>query len=210
MRSRYKLVVVAAVWFTCRAEILDRIAATVGTTVITESDVIRDLRIAALLDQKPLDLSGDQKRKAADRLVDQTLIVQEADFSRVAVPAADDVARLLAQVKSGYPSEADYRAALQRYHVTEEELVNHLRTGLRAMTFTELRFRPEIQISPEELREFHDRMASENPGQVPAFEESRDQMEKLLMDQRVTQALDRWLGMQRTETEILYREPAFK
>ena len=37
-----------------------------------------------------------------------------------------------------------------------------------------------------------------------------DQMEKLLTDQRVVQALDRWLGMQRTDTEILYREAAFK
>src|SRR5271154_646275 len=66
------------------AEIIDRIAVTVGKEVITESDVIRDLRISAMLDQKPVDLSGPEKRKAADRLVDQALILKEADFIRVA------------------------------------------------------------------------------------------------------------------------------
>ena len=37
------------------------IAVTVGNQMIALSDVIRDLRISALLDQKPLDLSGAQK-----------------------------------------------------------------------------------------------------------------------------------------------------
>ena len=35
-------------------------------------------------------------------------------------------------------------------------------------------------------------------------------IEKLLTDQRVTQALDRWLGTTRSETQILYIEAVFK
>jgi hypothetical protein len=49
-----------------------------------------------------------------------------------------------------------------------------------------------------------------NSTQVPTFEASRDQIEKLLTDQRVTQALDRWLGTTRSETQILYKESVFK
>jgi len=52
------------------AEVLDRIAVTVAKHVISEGDVLLELRIAAFLDQKPVDASGDQKRKAADRLID--------------------------------------------------------------------------------------------------------------------------------------------
>lgn len=196
------------------AEILDRIAVTVGKQVISESNVIRDLRIAAFLDQKPLDFSGEQKRKAADRLVDQILILQEAAFSRVAAPSAEDAARMLEQVKSQFPSEAEYRAALARYQITEEELSGHLTAGLRAMRFTDLRFRPEIQLSDDDLHEFYGSMVTEwrraNKSPIPTFEASRDQVEKLLTDQRVTQALDRWLGARRTEIQILYREPVFK
>jgi len=35
-------------------------------------------------------------------------------------------------------------------------------------------------------------------------------IEKLLTDQRVTQALDRWLGTTRSETQILYKDSVFK
>ena len=187
-------------------QILDRIAVTVGRRVITESDVIREVRISAFLDQKPVDLSGAQKRKAADRLVDQLLILQDAAEVRVPLPAAADAAPLLAQVKAQYGTEAGYHAALARYHVTEEELTGHLLAGLRGMSFTDLRFRPDVQVSEDDLREFYNTLANPKPG----FEESRDQMEKLLTEQRVLQALDRWLGMTRTQTQILYREQVFQ
>lgn len=201
--------------FGCQGEPIDRIAVTVGKQVITESDVIRDLRVSALLDQKPLDLSGAEKRKAADRLVDQALILQEATFSRVATASPEDEARMLAQVKAQYQGDSEYRAALGRYRVIESELVNHLMAGLRALRFTELRFRPEVQVSPEEIREFYDKIAEETKSKdptapVPDFEASQAQMERLLMDQRVAQALDRWLGAQRNDTDIRYREAAFK
>ena len=82
------------------------------------------------------------------------------------------------------------------------------------MRFTDLRFRPEIQLSDEEVRDFYNTLAAEwrqkDPDKVPTFEASRGQVEKLLMDQRTAQALDRWLGTQRNETQILYREPVFQ
>jgi hypothetical protein len=197
-----------------RAEILDRVAVTVAKHVISERDVVLDLRIAAFLDQKPADLSGDQKRKAADRLVDQYLLLQEASTSRQQLPTAADAQQLLDQVKAQYATETEYRAALARFGVTEEQLSEHLLNGIRALRFTDLRFRPEVQLSDEDLHEYYDSMAAQwrraNPAQMPTFEASRDQIEKLLTDQRVIQALDRWLGTTRSETQILYKEEVFK
>lgn len=214
---RARLVLLSGVILTAligRAEILDRIAVTVGEQVITESDLITNLRVAALLDRKPVDLSAAQRRKAAARLVDQALILKEAEFSRAALPSADDAARLLQQVKSQYPSEEDYQAALKRYQVTEEDVVDHLAAGLRALRFTDLRFRPEIEVTPDEVRQYYDQMAaksqSADPAPAPSFEASRDQIEKLLTDQRVAEALDRWLATERNDTDIVYREQAFQ
>ena len=197
------------------AAVLDRIAVTVGKQVIAESDVVRDLRVSAFLDQKPLDLSGEQKRKAADRLVDQLLILQEATFSRVNLAEMEDARKMLEQIKSTvYRNDADYRVALMRYGITEEEVLNQLLDGLRAMRFTDLRFRPEVQISDDDLHESYNKLAAEwrkkDPANLPSFEDSREQVEKLLTDERIAQALDRWLGTQRTELQILYREQAFK
>jgi hypothetical protein len=195
-------------------EILDRVAVTVGKHVITESDILLDLRIGAFLDQKPLDVSGDQKRRSADRLVDQYLLLQEASSSRQVLPTAADARQLLEQVKAQYATETEYRAALARYSVTEAQLSQHLLNGIRALRFTDLRFRPEVQLTDDDLHDYYDSMAAQwrraNPAQVPTFEASRDQIEKLLTDQRVTQALDRWLGTTRSETQILYKDPVFK
>ena len=197
------------------AAVLDRIAVSVGKQVITESEVIRDVRVSAFLDQKPIDLSGDQKRKAADRLVDQVLILQEASFSRVNLADVGDAQKMLQQIKSSlFRGDADYRAALERYGVSEDEVIDHLLAGLRALRFTDLRFRPEVQLSEEDLRDRYNILAEEwrkkDPSNVASFEASRDQVEKLLTDERTAQALDRWLGNQRTETQILYREQVFQ
>jgi len=197
-----------------RAEILDRIAVSVGKQVITERDVLRELRVSAFLDQRPLDFSGEQKRKAADRLVDQLLILEEAGLTRVALVTPQDGARMLAQVKSQYGTDADFRAVLDKYGITEEDVTNQLITGLRALRFTDLRFRPEVQLSLDELQDFYNTTVEEarrkNRTDVPTFEASREQTEKLLTDQRTAQALDRWLGMRRNETQIVYREQVFK
>jgi len=196
------------------AEILDRVAVTVGKHVISEGDILLDLRIAAFLDQKPVDLRGDQKRKTADRLVDQYLLLQEASSSHQVLPTDADARQLLDQVKAQYATETEYRAALARSGITEEQLSEHLLNGIRALRFTDLRFRPEVQLSDDDLHEYYDSMAAQwrraNSTQVPTFEASRDQIEKLLTDQRVTQALDRWLGTTRSETQILYKESVFK
>ncbi len=213
MKRRLTLAIVMAA-LAAASETLDRIAVTVGKQVITESEVILDLRLSAFLDQKPVDLSGAEKRKAADRLVDQLLILQDAAVARVPPPSAEEAARLVAQVKSQYATDADFSAALGRYRITEQELARQLLAGLRTMRFTELRFRPEVQLSEEDLREFYNTLAagwrSANSSQVPTFEESRGQVEKVLTDQRVLQALDRWLGTARTDNQILYREKVFK
>jgi hypothetical protein len=195
-------------------ENLDRIAVTVGPHVIPESEVILDLRIAAFLDGATPDLSGAQKRKAADRLVDQYLVLADAAATRAPLPSDADVETLLAPLKARYASEAEFRAALERAGISEPQLKAHLLAGLRMLRYTDLRFRGEVQITEENLRDFYNSLAAESreKGSAPApdFESSRDQVEKLLTDQRVMQALDRWLGTARNENQILYRDAAFR
>lgn len=195
-----------------QAQILDRIAVSVENQVITERDVLRDLHVTAFLDHRRTEESGEQKRVAADRLVDQMLILDEAALTRATLATEDDARKMLDGVKQQYGS--DYQAALERYGITEQDVVNHLLAGLRAMRFTDLRFRPEIEISEEDLRDTYESLVANSKrggkATMPSFEESREQVEKLLTDQRTAQALDRWLGTRRTETRILYREQVFQ
>jgi hypothetical protein len=196
------------------AEVLDRIAVTVDKQVIVESDVIRYLRLAAFLDRKPVDLSGAAKRSAAAALVDRFLILEESADSHFPVPSIDDAQALLQQVKAQYPSEAAYQAALREYRISERDLTGDLQAAVGALRFTALRFRPEVQISDQELTAAYDKYAAEwrasHTAAPASFEDSRADLEKLLTDQRATEALDKWLETARQKRRVEYREAAFQ
>ena len=188
-----------------RAETLDRIAVTVGRHVISEHDILQDMRIAAFIDGKAPVFSAQQKRQAAGRLVDQYLVLEDATATRVPPPPAADVAGLLTPIQAHYTTDQAYRAALAQAQISEAELSEQLLAGLRMLRYTDLRFSPEVQVSEEALRAYYDKLA---PPQ--SFEASRGDIEKLLTNQQTMQALDRWLEMARSETAIVYREGAFQ
>ncbi|MEP7351721.1 MAG: hypothetical protein ABI824_00675 [Acidobacteriota bacterium] len=208
-----------------------------GREVIAESQLILELKVTAFLDRLPVDLSPAAKRKAAERLVDQTLILQESAESRLELPAPDPVA-LVNQVKILYPSEAQYRADLERYGITEPELSAHLVAGMQTLTFADLRFRAAAQVSEEALHDYYDKITKarqimtpphllnngENKGQndsgqpqsvkaasdrVPTFDESRAEIETLLAGQKSLDALDEWLKTSRAAARIEFHERAF-
>lgn len=195
------------------AVILDRIAVTVGNQVITQSEIVTDLRVSAFLDQKPVDLAPQARRADAGRLVDQILILQEAADSHFILPSETDAAAQVEKQKAQFASVDAYRDSLAKYHITEADLSTHLLSGIRALAFTDLRFRPEIEISDSDLRAEYDKLAEQarqTNGALPSFEASRDQLEQLLSGERVMQALDQWLEMARQSHNVQYRDGAFK
>ncbi len=195
-------------------QVLDRIAVTVEKQIVTESDLIRFLRVAAVLDDKPLDLSGASRRTAAKALVDQTLMTLEAAESHIALASPQDVPAMLKQVKAQYPNEAAYQEALKKYGVSEQEVTDHLLAGVRALRFADLRFRPEVQISDADLHAAYDKFAADwrasHPEPPASFDDSRANLEKLLIDQRTLLVLDQWLETASMQKHVDYREPAFQ
>ena len=201
------------------AEVLDRIAVTVDKFVIAESDVIRYVRVAAFLDGKPAELTAAVRRSAAAALVDRHLILQESEDSHFPPAPPEDAQALLKQSKAQYPSEAAYQAALKEHRISEQDVVNQLVAGIQALRFTELRFRPEVQISDADLSTAYDKFVADwrashtgAPPSLPppSFDDSRADLEKLLTEQRATQALDQWLETTRAKKSVEYREAAFQ
>jgi hypothetical protein len=191
------------------AEIVDRIAVTVGNQVITESELLLDLRITAFLNQTPLDFSSAAKRVEADRLVDLALIQKEAAESHL-VLIDEQQSALLAAVKARYGTDAEYQSDLARYGIRESEVAEHLRFGARAMAFSDLRFRQIAQISDEDLlAQYNKLVENQAPSNRQSFEESRTQVEDLLRGQRALDALDEWLAEQRKSLRVSYSEKVF-
>jgi hypothetical protein len=187
----------------------DRIAVTVGTRVIAESELIQYIRCAAFLDDKAPDLSGPNKRAAAAKLVDQSLLWEDAAVTRAVLPGDADVEPFLQSIRTRYAPPAEYQNALKAAGISEAELKAHLLAGLRMLRYTDARFRPEAQISEEDLRALYNSLP-ERERSERSFEQSRSQLEEVLAGERVMRSLDQWLEMTRHEVGITYRDAVFQ
>ena len=195
-------------------EIVDRIAVTVGNQVIAESAILEELRVAAFLNRLPADLGPEQKRKAAERLVEQTLFKRDMEFTHFPLPAAAEALGMEQEIRKGYATEALFDEDLVRHHVSGEQLREHLLWQLTLLRFIEYRFAPAVQIPDNEIAQYYASKRAEWEAQkispIPELAEARAGIEKILTQQRVDQAVDRWLGDTRTQVGIRYRAEAFQ
>jgi hypothetical protein len=192
------------------AEIVDRIAASVGTHVITESEVVEELRVTAFLDGSAPDFSADAKRKALERLVDQELMRKEIVFTRFPFPSESDTKPLYAQVRGRFPDEAAYTAELRKYDLTDADVRQHLQWQLMMLRFIEYRFQPAVQVRDADIdteyRDFAAKWHESKHSEPPPLDQVRDDIEKLVRQRLIDSALDRWLGEVRTQNSIIYRK----
>jgi peptidyl-prolyl cis-trans isomerase SurA len=198
----------------CRAEIIDRIAVTVGNGVITESEILREIRLTAFLNGEPLDFSPAAKRKTAERLVEQRLIGNEISASLYALPSAAAAQEMLKQIKDRFPNPAAYQQELLRVGVSEDELKAHLARQLATLSFLDFRFRPGIQIGEEEMKKyFEERLAPDlrkaEPGGTFSLNDYRPQVQEALVGEHIDTASDAWLKEVRNRTRIEFRPQVF-
>lgn len=198
------------------AETIDRVAVAVGNRVITASDVDRQARIAAFLSGAKPDLTPEGRRKAAELLVDQKLVAGELETVRYPEPDPSELDAAFRDFKSGYfQSDADYRRALADYGLTEAEVKDQLLWQRRFLSFVGVRFRPAVQVSDQDVREYFEKTVlpaarAANPGATFTLEEFRDQIVTRLTGDRVDQQVAQWLADMRSRTEIVFHEEAFQ
>lgn len=194
------------------ADLIDRVAVAVENAVITESEILRQIRLTAFLNGQKPDFSSDAKRTTAERLVEQALIRREIGLSRYLPDSAENKPDLYAQFREKFGSDAAWNAALREYNITDAEVRDAFRWQVTLLDFIDQRFRPGIQVSDEDIRDYYDTQVAKptTPEAAPSFEESRARIEQILTEERVNSALDRWLGQARTQLRIRYKEEAFQ
>ena len=189
-----------------RAEVIDRVAVAVGNRVITESEILRQIRLTAFLNGAQPDFSPSNKRTTAERLIEQSLIRRELEASGYSSLGSAS-ASMYKELRGNYPT---YEQTLQKYGITDADVQEAVEWQATLLDFVELRFRPGVQIPESEIRDYYDQQAAANPGKLPPFEDAKDDIEKILTSQRVDNALDRWLGQVRTQTRIRYIQEVFR
>jgi hypothetical protein len=202
------LAAIFMIFFTARAEIIDRIAVTVDNRVITESEILRQIRITAFLNGEQPDFSAANKRATADRLVEQILIRRELETTRNAIPGASSSANYQ-ELKQKYAA-GEYQKALAKYQITDQDVKEALQWQAVLLDFIDMRFRPGIQVPEADVEDYYKLQAAQNPGKLPPFEEARESIENILTARLVDNAVDRWLGQARTQTRIRYMQEVFR
>jgi hypothetical protein len=197
------------------AEVLDRIAVTVGREIITLTEILLEIRLQAFQEGKPVDTGKEALRAAADRLVDRTLIQMEMDVNRFPMADRVDAVAELDEVKKRFPEPGSFEAALKKYRITEDDLIDRLQLQLTIARFIDFRFQVADQPSAADIENYYRdtfvpmaRKAGITP--IPGLDEQvRSKIEEILVKNRVNAAMEKWLEQARARTAIQFHEGAF-
>jgi hypothetical protein len=206
---------VAALAAVVHAEIIDRIAVSVGNSVITASDLDREVRVTAFLNSMPPDFTAASKRATAERLIEQKLIRREIELSRYPVPDAATVESAFEESRKTHKSDDDFRRALAEYGITEQDVKDQLLWQLTLLRFIEVRFRPGIQATDQDIRDYFEKVVkpaaeAAHPGEPVTLDDYRDKIEEALTGQRADREMDNWLKETRKRTEVVFHEELFQ
>src|SRR5215218_5009352 len=186
----------------CSAQqVVDKMVATVNagvrTDLITYSDLMWQL---ALQPRTVLDNpSSEDLNRALRLLIDQRLILQEAEKIPTIIPTQKEVSDARDELARNFASVTEFQERLQRVGLTSEKLNEIVEQRLKMEKYLDFRFRNFVVISQKEIADYYRdvyvrRFQTRFPGRiVPTLEQSREEIEKALMETKIESDTDAFL-----------------
>ena len=190
-------------------EVVDRMVATVNagvrTDLITYSDLVWQL---ALQPNTPLVSPNSQDLNRALRLViDQRLILQEAEKLPTIAPTAEEVKNARDQLSKAFPSPAEFQQRLMLVGLTAEKLDEILEQRVRIEKYLDFRFRNFVLISQKEITDYYNDVyvprVRARRQIVPTLEEAKTEIESTLTEAKIESDTDAFLDSARERAEIV-------
>lgn len=203
--SIFGFVLLAAAAHSLIAETVDRAAITLGNQVITESEVVRSVRLAAFQNGLPPDFGAASRREAAQRLIDLKLVEREMDLGHYVRTSPQQARALLDSFTADHyrSSPEALRVALAVAKLTPADLEDELAEQADLLSFLNLRFRPAVAVSDQEIEQyFHDNIEPKTLANPVPLSEVRANIEQILAVQHADRDLDLWLADQRKRSRI--------
>ncbi len=194
--------------------VIDRIAVIVDTRPIKLSDIERDLRVTEFLNRDPLDLGAQARRKAAERLIDQVVIGNAIMVNGFPGPSEKDANALLNDLRRDRFGGSDERLCrgLSKYGLTEKQLLEQLLWQLQVLRFIDQRFRPGVQVTDQQIRQYYDQHRADleraNPGKD--FDALAPKIRATLEGEQINRNFFQWLDQARRRNRIEFRQEAFQ
>lgn len=209
------LLVLAMVSPSKAQQVVDKMVATVNggvkTDLITYSDLMWQL---ALQPNTPLDNPTSADLNGAMRLlIDQRLILQEAEKLPTIVPTPAEISDARNELARNFRTQEEFQQRLQRVGLTSEKLDEIVEQRLKMEKYLDFRFRNFVVISQPEIAAYYNdvyvpRFKTRFPGRiVPTLEQSRADIERSLMESKIESDTDAFLDTARERAEIVILSP---
>jgi hypothetical protein len=188
-------------------EVLDRVVATVNGHPILLSDVTDQLRYECLLSgDEPAQCDLTQNRQALDRLLDQELLREEmanAETKTRPKEIEKQIESLKADLLRSHPRES-WDALLSNYGLSEKFIEQRVSEELRELAFLDARFRPSIQVTPEEIERYYKEqlVPKLKVGDPVTLADATGKIREILVQEKMNQMLDSWVATLRRQAEI--------
>jgi hypothetical protein len=195
-----RLLAALALAVIAHADLIDRIAVSVGNRVITQSDLERQIRVVAFQNGVKPDLSPANRRAMANKMIQQKLIQLDLETSRYPQPIPAELTPAVEEFKkTHFMDSAEYQRALAAYGITEQDLLDLLVWQRTLLNFIEIRFETGVQVTEAEV----DAYAREK-------KMTTADAERALISQRADEQADQWLRDVRRRTEVIVHEEVFQ
>ena len=179
--------------------------------LITYSDLLWQL---ALQPNTPLDNPrSDELNHALRLIIDQRLILQEAEKLPSIAPSADEVKSERDELVKAFASPSEFQQRLLLVGLTSEKLDEILEQRVKIEKYLDFRFRNFVVITQKEVADYYKdvyvpRLRSRAPGQiVPTLEEAHAEIEKMLTEAKIESDTDAFLDYSRERAEIVTLSP---
>lgn len=187
-----------------RAEIIDRILATVGGALILQSDAVAAARLGFV----ELPSQGDPLQWMLDRLIERRLMLIEVDRYGPPEPDRALVDERMQQIDQRIGSGERLDAILRETGLTVDQIRLYVRDDLRIEAHVQQRFGVAFRPSEDDLVAYYRSHEAEftRDGQLRPFAEVRDEARAALLAERQAAAVRDWMAglRRRTEVSVLY------
>ncbi len=194
---------------TAGAEEIDRVVVAVNGKIIAESDLrlARNLNTLLLFGRNELDTSRSREDQIS-RLIDLELIRQDLENFPLDAGEQNLIETRVEELKSGYAEIGGIAPIMRRLGLQVDELHSYLRLQASIMRFVNLRFRPFVSLSQEEVQVYYREKLlprlQEAKSPVPPLEQVSAAIEDILREEKVSSALDGWIKEIRSHSRIEY------
>jgi len=211
MKRLWILIVVMAA-AAAGGEVIDRIVGVVNRSPILASDWDEELRFEAFVNGHAPVTAAAERGAALERLIDQALIEQQMTASKYVSANEEEIKAAVDQIRKQIAKDdAAWAASLRQYGLSEQVVTQHVRRQVNQLRFIEMRFARDAGPKPDAVQRYYSeqyvaKLRATGAAEKP-LPEVREQIERILTEQRVDELLSNWLQALRAQAQIDVRAP---